>query len=705
MTLAPLPMWSQLRALRGPLPGNAALVAPWMKKGEIGGLLSRSTWSLALIAEWRRRMAPERPVTIWLPAFFCNSALVALRALGARFVFYPVDDALEPDLASFPTVEAGAPDLVVAVHYFGRPSPTSALHDFCTRHKAWLVEDAAHVLGPVAGIGTHGDFVIYSPHKHLALPDGAVLVARPNGSGRIGDGLAALGDPLTWAAQLGPLQQRFAGRLVNADAQARRWLMKRVAQMLGVGRRAAIQPFAEPITADASPQLTSPTCSDLARRLLGSQTGDLGARARQRHLLLWDAALTSEPAAQDVAPAARPTLRSWIPYLAAYTSTSADQVYDRWRRRGLPVTTWPDLPPEVKRDQTAYAHAWRLRHSRIYLPVHPSLSAARIARLAPAAAPMDADVSVAWDAADADQWRRWSTAAGQSNLLQDWAYGIAKAEETGWRLRRIVFSRRGAEPLAIAQLLERRVAGVLTLRRLNRGPMFVGPASDEARAAVWRATAALGGARTGTVMSITPEAEMSGAALTTLLRLGFRPSGRAQPWESVWLDLSPGLDALRRSLHKEWRNALSASERAGLVAEISTTDESFDWLMVQYRELMAEKHFVGPSIPLLRSLRRHAADGHLFVVRALKESQPIAGILVGRHGDAATYMLGCNGPLGRTNKANHFLLWQALGELRRAGVGWFDLGGLSEAHTPGITAFKLGMGGERYELVGDFLCW
>ena len=42
-----------------------------------------------------------------------------------------------------------------------------------------MVEDAAHVLIPQQHIGLHGEFVFYSPHKLLAIPDGAVLIQRP----------------------------------------------------------------------------------------------------------------------------------------------------------------------------------------------------------------------------------------------------------------------------------------------------------------------------------------------------------------------------------------------------------------------------------------------------------------------------------------------------------------------------------------------
>ncbi|TAJ18017.1 MAG: DegT/DnrJ/EryC1/StrS aminotransferase family protein, partial [Planctomycetota bacterium] len=505
MTQAPLPRWADVRrAPRGSVRSDDELTAPWRRAGDVAGLLSRSSWSIALVAEWRRRLAPERPVTVWLPAFFCNSALVVLRRTGARLVFYPITDALEPEMSAFATLAAEAPpDVVMVVHYFGRPTPTSALHDLCTRHKAWLLEDAAHVLGPVAGVGVQGDFVLYSPHKHLPIPDGAVLVARPGGPSKLGEGLAVFGEPSTWPAGLATLQRELGSGVRGVERRARVWLAKRVAQKLGA-RSAAAAPFAEPLTTEDHADLPEPSCSTMSRRLLGTQAKGLGARARERHQVLWDEVLPR--LGVDLRPTERATRRAWTPYLSAYSSDSAERAYTELGRRGFPVTTWPDLPPEVKADRQRHEHAWRLRHSRVYLPVHASLGAAAIARCAGAVAgPSAPSVTLRWDSVSSEQWHGWLAAAGQSNLLQDWAYGLAKAEETGWAVRRLVFMRADGTPVAIAQLFERRIARVATLRRLNRGPVFVGAPTGDERLAVWRAVAGLGGLVRREVLAVRSE--------------------------------------------------------------------------------------------------------------------------------------------------------------------------------------------------------
>ena len=52
-------------------------------------------------------------------------------------------------------------------------------------------------------------------------------------------------------------------------------------------------------------------------------------------------------------------------------------------------------------------------------------------------------------------------------------------------------------------------------------------------------------------------------------------------------------------------------------------------------------------------------------------------------------------------KANQFLLWNAMMLLKEQGIRWFDLGGIDEESTSGISQFKLGVNGTRYALVGE----
>jgi hypothetical protein len=718
ITQAPLPEWSGLlRSLLRRRPSDLELTAAWSGEREISGVLSRSSWSFALIAEWRRRQASAAPVRVWLPDYICNWSLAPLRATGAQLAFYPISAAMTPDLAVCREMALVAPpDIFVLVHYFGKPAESAPVRDFCARQGAWLVEDAAHVLRPVPGVGTSGDFVLYSPHKHLAIPDGAVLVVRGEGPSRIpvyDDEFIASAE--TWPSQLKEVARRSGVGGLATHARTLGWLTKRLLQRLGFRRRpASMVEFRESPTSapDDFASLGAPYASALGRRLLAESIRGLGrvTGERQRHQLVWDALLLDEAStlADGLRASVRPSALEWTPYLAAYqgTEASAESAFHQWRERGLHVTSWPDLPPEVKADQERHRHAWHLRHQAVYLPLHQSLSVRAIAKAAhgrSTEAPSSAPVSLEWDAATREEWNAWLIHAGQSSLQQSWAYGDAKVLEGGWHLRRGVF-RRGSQPIAIVQALSKRVA-LGTLTRINRGPLMLTSISVAERDAIWRELARLGRWSRGRVLSVAPELELSGSSLLLMEAAGFRQFSRAR-WRSMWVDLEPDLESIRKRLSGKWRNMLSFAERSGMQAEVGCGEEHFAWMLERYEQLMDEKGFQGPPVGFLKALWEQSMnEKSLMIIRARHEDEIVAGICVARHGASATYLLGWNGAAGRAMKANQFLLWNAVTQLKALGMSWFDLGGLDEEGTPGISAFKAGMNGTRYESAGEYWRW
>lgn len=716
LTQAPLPDWLNIfRALLPRKSFDEDLAVFWHREGEVAGWLSRSAWSFALIALWRKCLVPSSLITIWLPDFFCNSSLTALRKVGVKFVFYPLTDKMTPDITACKSLlNSNPPDLFVLVHYFGQPASAAATRDFCAHHGAWLIEDATHVLRPVEGVGTCGDFVLYSPHKHLAIPDGAVLVARPNGPAKLGlERLASFGLPSSWSSQLKDLQQHMG--IVLSRARTLVWLAKRLLQKVGVRTWHQLKmPFLEQ-GADhiVSLNLTPPCMSELAKRLLVGCFPAIGnvARKRQRHQLLWDALLINneDSGSNIVLTAGRPVKREWTPYLAAYqvNLAVAGKVYSDWQDQDLPVTSWPDLPPEVVINRAHHINAFNLRHTRLYLPLHQSMCAAEIiGRCSTSKAIQNCEplIRLDWNMATEAQWQQWMVQAGCSNLLQSWSYGESKSDCSNWRVNRGVFYSNGV-PIAIVQVLQKSLARMLTVSRINRGPLFLRPLPLKDQHAIWKELAQLGCFWRGKALSAAPELALSGASLNLMSTIGFKQFS-INAWESIWLDLGLELDVLRKRLDGKWRNMLTFSEKAGLKLEIGSNNELFDWMMVQYQQLMKDKDFSGPLIELLFNLRKQLGEEYqLVVLRAMHEDEPVAGLCLARHGASATYLLGWNGQKGRNLKANQYLLWQAIVHLKQSGYSWFDLGGISEEHTPGIAAFKLGLNGNPYELVGEYWKW
>ena len=385
----------------------------------------------------------------------------------------------------------------------------------------------------------------------------------------------------------------------------------------------------------------------------------------------------------------------------------AEEVFRQRQSQGLLVTTWPDLPPEVNQNRELHANAWRLRHSYLYLPLHQSLSARELITKFHKPANKEKvmpGLKLIWDGVSRDNWHQLMVQSGRSTLTQSWPYGEAKSVDGGWRVRRGIFYL-DDEPIAFVQALQKRVAGLLSIININRGPLFLKPLQTQEQIGVWAVLGRLGNLWCGRLLTVLPELNMSGSSQIMMGYLGFVQLS-PNTYESLWLDLSLELDELRKQLDGKWRNMLTFSEKAGMTLEASNDEAKFNWMMVQYQHLMKAKDFSGPSVDFLFNLRRLSNDKEqLLILRAMHEGEPVAGICLEFHGAAATYLLGWNGDKGRNLKANQYLLWQAILYLKQSGLKWFDLGGVDEDKTPGITAFKLGLNGLRYELVGRYWKW
>ena len=63
------------------------------------------------------------------------------------------------------------------------------------------------------------------------------------------------------------------------------------------------------------------------------------------------------------------------PYVAVFNSlkNEAKNIYNTLTKNKWPATSWPDLPPEVKKDEKLHASTIHFRNNMIIFPVNQSL--------------------------------------------------------------------------------------------------------------------------------------------------------------------------------------------------------------------------------------------------------------------------------------------------------------------------------------------
>ena len=279
-THLPLPDWKVLAAglsfWSRKTPDNIPF--PEVDAQLVSGWLSKSAWSFALIANWKRQQLGGNAPVVWVPDFFCDSSLAPMRASGATIQHYAINELLEPDLADLrEMIEFKKPDILVYVHFFSREVRPVRTREFCQNHGIWFVEDAAHVIIPSAKVGREGDFVLFSPHKFFPVPCGATLAIRHKGPSRLtAEDQHIFGDSAFWPSQLGFHDHSKAG------FWAYKWLLKRVLQKLGYRAKvASLGPCkGKNATLLPPPSLSSMSCRFLVAAL--SQTARIKRQKARR---------------------------------------------------------------------------------------------------------------------------------------------------------------------------------------------------------------------------------------------------------------------------------------------------------------------------------------------------------------------------------------------------------------------------------------
>ena len=124
---------------------------------------------------------PLRPGdTVLVPDYHSGNEVWAIRAAGARIVFYPINGDRRPDLPALKRLFLKhRPRVLYAIHYLGWPQPLDELQALCDAGDAILIEDCAlSMFGRYQGrpLGSLGDYAVYCLYKTFAAPNGGLLV-------------------------------------------------------------------------------------------------------------------------------------------------------------------------------------------------------------------------------------------------------------------------------------------------------------------------------------------------------------------------------------------------------------------------------------------------------------------------------------------------------------------------------------------------
>ncbi len=322
----------------------------WLQQGQKSIFFPRASVALAegIKALQKNQMSK---FTVFIPDYFCNTALKPLRDCNIHIVFYPLTEKLTPEWIQLYSLakQYNPPFVFILVHYFGFENDISGTIEFCKQTGAIFIEDAAHVLTPYNDISRYSVFTVFSPYKCLSVNMLGIMVMNED--------------------------MNVTSTAIIHDSEFFIWAGKRIVQSIlsktNVSlRRRKITPFDLDIEPNAKHKNTVSPMTLRLLKVVEQNIQQIKAIRRANYMMLSE----SISAGSGKTTILFPTLDDKVcPYLFVFRVDEqlVQDIYYKLNRSGIPAQTWPDLPPEVK---NTHSISVKLRKTILTIPINQSLT-------------------------------------------------------------------------------------------------------------------------------------------------------------------------------------------------------------------------------------------------------------------------------------------------------------------------------------------
>lgn len=214
----------------------------------------------------------------------------------------------------------------------------------------------------------------------------------------------------------------------------------------------------------------------------------------------------------------------------------------------------------------------------------------------------------------------------------------------------------------------------------------------------------------------------AGALAEALAGLGWRrPAQGSAPGEGAGFgDFQPrlqfrlplaglGEEELRAGMNQQWRRNIRTAQRSG-VDVVRGTREDLPAFHRVYRETAARDRFTPRPLDYFEQMFSSLTDEDADRIRlylAVRDGVPLAGATMTRVGSYAWYSYGASSDHGREARPSNAVQWRMVQDCLADRAEAYDLRGIGgtldpEHHLFGLLRFKLGLGGEAVEYLGEW---
>ena len=657
--------------------------------------LSRSSWSILSICLFKLKKLNEKNINLFLPEYYCNDPIPLINHKNIKIKYYEIDEQFQPNLKSIKKIsETVTPDIFLGVHYFGDPLVSNDLKNFCIKNKCWYIEDATHCLKRDKIIGAQGDFVLFSPYKHIAIPNGAILIVRSKGPSKLKtEEYSDLNINQFLKVELQKF--KFKKGLIKRDAFfSVRWLFKKlilvIPNEINFFSEHYRNIYRKSLKLKYSEIEYSYKMSFLSKFLIKRYDLDEISSLRIRNQNIFREVLADKIEIHKRFDS-KPLYFNHSPYILPITLKSDLQALELIEQ-DIPIVRWPLYPKETldssKKFQNIYFillnYSINNKYFKNIFTNNENLNRIKILK-------STSEECMAFEKLN----------FSNLNLTQSPYYGKSKAivENKKVHFFRIMINN---QQVGFFQILKRKYFNFLTLLRINRGPILLNSIKLNDRINIISKILKFGNIFNLNVLSITPD--VSYFSIESIFLKSIRSIRLRFPnWKSTIIDLENSLDDLTLNLKPKWRNSLRKAQKQNLIIDRSSNQSQVDLILKYYLQDIEKKKFKGVNPELIKKMAEFKSDNeklHVFIAK--KGDVEVGAILISKQLNNLTYLIGWSSDEGRKLNVNYLLLWEVIIYFKSKECKIFDLGGLIGDNHP-IDFFKLGMNGNYYENSGEYL--
>lgn len=308
------------------------------------------------------------------------------------------------------------------------------------------------------------------------------------------------------------------------------------------------------------------------------------------------------------------------------------------------------------------------------------------------------------------EWSRLMDRFEDANIYQTWSYGSVRwgAKNLSHLVLKQADEVRGIAQLRIIAPTPARV-GIAYLRW---GPLCclrgqeLDPAIVNAMAAALREEYVV---KRGLYLEVLPNAA-AGSRRAEVFQAAFydfdcKAGIGSYKYRTLFLDLSPSIEELRKKLLIKWRGHLNSAERNSLGVIQGISGEHYHAFSELYAQMWDRKKFETTlNVEEFGRIQEHLpANQRMAIFICEHGERPVAAVVCSAIGHSGIYLLGASNEEGRKLKGSYLLQWAIVRFLKERGVRYYDLGGIDPDANLGVYYFKKGLCGVDVSYIDPFI--